>query len=135
MIDWRPKEGLSGVGGWLMLRVVQLVLFVPVSTFISLLVVRPITLWLVWGAVLGLVSLITGSAILMQRSLALWMVALDLALKMIFALAHMGWSLYEHVPDVHAVSVQSLATLMECFIWFFYFRLSARVRNTFGRNL
>jgi len=125
----------AGIGGWLMFRVLQLVLISPIWMLILVAKGIPGGWQYVSLAVVAL-GFVCGIFLLRQKPFALTLSGLHLSLLTVYAF-------YVGYQDLHSKTIRHLGPVLTIVAldiamysaWFLYFRLSVRVRNTFGRNL
>jgi fucose 4-O-acetylase-like acetyltransferase len=123
----------SGVGGWLLLFCFAVCFSAP-AWFVRTYLHSPFMLhWYMFAsAVPVLLGIVAGALLAMERAQAL------VVLRIFFvALAAKSaiWFAMAVVEDNASFLRVAIPTLLQTVVWGLYFQNSARVRNTYGRNL
>ena len=133
--DEHVYEAPYGVSGWLMLRVLQLLLISPLWMLI-LFVKGSHGAWYYVSLAVVALGFACGVLLLLHRPIGLTISGVHLVILAVYAL-YIGYN------DIHSKTIRHLGPVLAIFAfdiamylaWFLYFRLSLRIRNTFGRNL
>jgi hypothetical protein len=129
------EVGPRGIGGWLALRILQILLLTP--AFLIIQRTRGLhgpQFWL--SSAVTALGIATGVSLLAQKLLALELVKVHLLLQtfLAFYVAYVDLRVTKLQHPGPALTV--IGTDIALYIaWFLYFRVSHRVRNTYGRNL
>jgi hypothetical protein len=133
----RPiRKDLQGVGGWLLLFCIGLVVLSPLVTLV-LVFNRADTdvLGMVLGFVRAAVGVVAGVFLWNVRPVAftlLWIYFGIVALLSVLGFVGFVMNAEQATPQDMIVSIRALIYALA---WFLYFKKSERVRATFGRNL
>jgi hypothetical protein len=134
-VEEQVHEEPYGIGGWLTLRVLQLTLISP--TWMLILFVKGAHgAWYYVSLAVVALGFACGVLLLLHRPLGLATSGVHLVILAVYAL-YIGYN------DIHSKTIRHLGPVLTIVVadiamylaWFLYFRLSLRVRNTFGRNL
>lgn len=136
----QPVAGeLRGVGGWLLLFCIWVAIVDPRYMLRLLPYLRYITLnWtLPLSLALTVVGMVTGIQLWRERPGALLLLRVYFGLVLALALLGIGMMFYgSYLMHVGIWSVFAWVwTAAFLGVWVTYFRVSQRVRNTYGRNL
>ena len=77
----------------------------------------------------------SGFLLLRKKASALYFIAFDLALRLLYMLDWSYSRLRSHPLHLRGILIVLLYQLIAIVAWFFYFKMSRRVRNTLGKNL
>jgi Protein of unknown function (DUF2569) len=139
---------LSGVGGWLLLYCIGMAILVPLLISIQLFSwayflhasVRLVNKTLILAMVQELYSAIVGVFLWMGRPVALLLLRIHFiivgvsTLVSLLALVQLALNAHTKTSVVRGFVTEIVSTGFTV-LWFFYFRKSQRVRNTYGANL
>jgi len=128
-------EESYGVGGWLMLRVIQVMLISPLW-MLMLFVKGARGAWYDVSLAVVALGFACGVLLLLRKPIGVTTSGVHLAILAAYAL-YIGYS------DIHSNTIRHLGLVLTIvaadiamyLAWFLYFHWSDRVRSTFGRNL
>jgi hypothetical protein len=127
----QKDASFNGVGGWLLLFCIGAAIIVPLTNLVEGIGSTSAATKVICF-VLTVIAVGTGVALWTKKPYALTLVPVYLvALFLVGVLAVVGSVISRDVSQ----SPIGLRTVIYSFIWFLYFRMSRRVKATYGRNL
>ena len=129
----------EGIGGWLLYFCIVSIFAGPLVSLPA--VIKQLSLyWLSCYVTLIIFSIAAGFATLMRAKSALTLVRFDLLAKSLYGVAQVAWAFHLHSLNRPSLLIsqetgRAVGTFLAVAIWFWYFKVSIRVRNTFGRNI